>query len=145
MATHKKRISRRKLVATVAIAVGAALTPMAVNAATVANDATGGGKQSAVRALERAAHPLRSTEPGGNTADLQALTSMIGNAKVVGLGEATHGSHEFFTMKERIFRHLVEKKGFTTFSLEMSWSSGLQIDEYLQTGKETSGKSPRRN
>ncbi|MET9465951.1 erythromycin esterase family protein [Streptomyces sp. NPDC006544] len=135
MATHKKRISRRKLLATVAIAVGAALTPMAVNAATVDKDATGGGKQSAVRALERAAHPLRSTEPGGNTADLQALTSMVGNAKVVGLGEATHGSHEFFTMKERIFRHLVEKKGFTTFSLEMSWSSGLQIDEYLQTGK----------
>ncbi|WP_323179621.1 erythromycin esterase family protein [Streptomyces sp. NBC_00654] len=91
--------------------------------------------QNTVRALERAAHPLRSTEPGGSTADLRALTSMIGDAKVVGLGEATHGSHEFFTMKERIFRQLVEKKGFTTFSLEMSWSSGLQIDEYLQTGK----------
>ncbi|WP_323185822.1 MULTISPECIES: erythromycin esterase family protein [unclassified Streptomyces] len=92
-------------------------------------------KQNVVRALERAAHPLRSTEPGGNTADLRALDSMIGDATVVGLGEATHGSHEFFTMKERVFRHLVEKKGFTTFSLEMSWSSGLQINEYLQTGK----------
>lgn len=60
---------------------------------------------------------------------------MIGDAKVVGLGEATHGSHEFFTMKERVFRHLVEKKGFTTFALELSWSAGLQIDDYLQTGK----------
>ncbi|KWT62343.1 erythromycin esterase [Streptomyces albus subsp. albus] len=60
---------------------------------------------------------------------------MIGNAKMVGLGEATHGSHEFFTMKERLFRHLVEEKGFTTFALELSWSAGLEIDEYLQTGK----------
>lgn len=68
------------------------------------------GNQSPVRALEQAAHPLRSTGPGRNTADLRALSAMIGNAKVVGLGEATHGSHEFFTMKERLFRHLVEEK-----------------------------------
>ncbi|MGY5132034.1 erythromycin esterase family protein [Streptomyces nigrescens] len=54
---------------------------------------------------------------------------------MVGLGEATHGSHEFFTMKERVFRYLVEEKGFTTFALELSWSAGLQIDDYLQTGK----------
>ncbi|MFJ6355209.1 MULTISPECIES: erythromycin esterase family protein [unclassified Streptomyces] len=59
---------------------------------------------------------------------------MVGATKVVGLGEATHGSHEFFAMKERVFRHLVEDKGFTTFALEMSWSAGLRIDEYLQGG-----------
>ncbi|MFI5829279.1 erythromycin esterase family protein [Streptomyces sp. NPDC051578] len=60
---------------------------------------------------------------------------MIADATVVGLGEATHGSHAFFTIKERVFRHLVEKKGFTTFALELSWSAGLRIDDYLQTGK----------
>uniref|UniRef100_UPI0004BF1869 erythromycin esterase family protein n=1 Tax=Streptomyces flavochromogenes TaxID=68199 RepID=UPI0004BF1869 len=87
-----------------------------------------------VRSLERAAHPLRSTEPGGRTGDLRALSAMVGGAKVVGLGEATHGSHEFFAMKERVFRHLVEERGFTTFALEMSWSAGLRIDEYLQGG-----------
>ncbi|MFH8439328.1 erythromycin esterase family protein [Streptomyces sp. NPDC018007] len=135
MATHKKRISRRVLLATAAIAAGALLTPAAVNAATADKSPAGGEARSEVRALESAAHPLRSTEPGGSTADLRALSSMIGNAKVVGLGEATHGSHEFFTMKERVFRHLVEKKGFTTFSLEMGWASGLQVEEYLQSGK----------
>ncbi|MFF8293290.1 erythromycin esterase family protein [Streptomyces sp. NPDC016309] len=80
------------------------------------------------------AHPLRSTAPSGGTTDLRALGAMIGDARVVGLGEATHGSHEFFTMKERVFRYLVEEKGFTTFSLEMSWSAGLEIDDYLQGG-----------
>ncbi|MFI8434452.1 erythromycin esterase family protein [Streptomyces sp. NPDC079020] len=132
MDRRRKRISRRGLAATAVVAMGAALVPVAVQAAP-ADRAE--GERNAVRALERAAHPLRSTEPGGGTADLRALASMIGDAEVVGLGEATHGSHEFFTMKQRVFRYLVEKKGFTTFSLEMSWSSGLQIDEYLQTGK----------
>lgn len=59
---------------------------------------------------------------------------MIGDATVVGLGEATHGSHEFFAMKQRVFSHLVEEKGFTTFALEMSWTAGPRIDEYLQGG-----------
>ncbi|MFC4910182.1 erythromycin esterase family protein [Actinomadura gamaensis] len=89
---------------------------------------------AALRALERAAHQLRSTEPGGGTSDLRALDAMIGDAEVVGLGEATHGSHEFFAMKQRVFRHLVEEKGFTTFALELSWTAGLRIDEYVQGG-----------
>ncbi|WP_264203326.1 erythromycin esterase family protein [Streptomyces bambusae] len=59
---------------------------------------------------------------------------MVEKAEVVGLGEATHGSHGFFAMKERVFRHLVEERGFTTFALEMSWSAGLRIDEYLRGG-----------
>ncbi|MGW2227745.1 erythromycin esterase family protein [Streptomyces formicae] len=85
-----------------------------------------------VAAIERAAHPLRSTDPGGNTEDLRALGRMVGGASVVGLGEATHGSHEFFTMKERVFRHLVKEKGFTTFAQEMSWTTGLRFDAYVR-------------
>ncbi|MEU7984682.1 erythromycin esterase family protein [Streptosporangium canum] len=132
MAMDRKRVSRRRLPATAVIVMGAVLAPVTAQAALAD---TVGGKQNPVHALERAAHPLRSTEPGRNTADLRALGVMIGDAKVVGLGEATHGSHEFFTMKERVFRYLVEEKGFTTFALELSWSAGLQIDDYLQTGK----------
>ncbi|MFI6394331.1 erythromycin esterase family protein [Nonomuraea sp. NPDC050540] len=123
-----ERIGRTGLLA--AIVAGAVLAPAAAAVAV-----TPGGGQDPVRALERAAHPLRSTEPGGHTADLRALGASIGDAKVVGLGEATHGSHEFFTMKERVFRHLVEKKGFRTFALEVSWPAGLEIDDYLRTGE----------
>ncbi|MFI9552021.1 erythromycin esterase family protein [Nonomuraea endophytica] len=123
-----KRIGRTGLMAV--IAAGAVLAPTAAVAAV-----TPGGGQDPVRALERAAHPLRSTEPGRRTADLRALGAIIGDAKVVGLGEATHGSHEFFAMKERVFRYLVEKKGFRTFALELSWSAGLEIDDYLRTGE----------
>ncbi|WP_282795463.1 erythromycin esterase family protein [Streptomyces sp. CC224B] len=87
-----------------------------------------------VRALERVAHPLRSTGPEGATTDLRPLAAMAGGATVVGLGEATHGSHEFFTMKHRVFRHLVEEKGFTTFAQEVSWTTGLRFDAYVRGG-----------
>ncbi|GAA3388303.1 erythromycin esterase family protein [Streptomyces roseoviridis] len=130
------------VIAATAVAVTAASTAPVARAAGAARaasavadgSAAAGREQAVVRALERTAHPLRSTEPGGRTADLRALGSMLGDAKVVGLGEATHGSHEFFTMKERVFRYLVEERGFTAFALEMSWSAGLRIDEYVQGG-----------
>ncbi|MFG2394647.1 erythromycin esterase family protein [Streptomyces lavendulae] len=150
MTAHDRVIGRRRLLlaATAGLATTALLAPAA--AAAPAPTGTTGQQAEALRALERAAHPLRSTEPGGNTADLRALDAMIGEARVVGLGEATHGSHEFFAMKQRVFSHLVEEKGFTTFALEMSWTAGLRIDEYLQGGpgdarriaKETLAGSP---
>ncbi|MEU0631343.1 erythromycin esterase family protein [Streptomyces sp. NPDC005989] len=136
MTAHHQAIGRRRLLAaTAGLAATNLLAPKASAATnTLAATGTKGQQAEALRALESAAQPLRSTEPGGNTTDLRALDAMIGDAKVVGLGEATHGSHEFFAMKQRVFSHLVEEKGFTTFALEMSWTAGLRIDEYLQGG-----------
>lgn len=88
-----------------------------------------------VEALDRAALPLRTVEPGGDTGDLRPLDRMIGAARVVGLGEATHSSHEFFALKDRVLRHLVEEKGFRTFALEAPWSTGLRLDDYVLHGK----------
>ncbi|MFD3517620.1 erythromycin esterase family protein [Streptomyces sp. NPDC058657] len=142
MTVRRQAMGRRTLLAVTAGAAATALLAPAAHAAPIRAPArpapTGGpaknGRAAAVRALERAAHSLRSTDPGGRTTDLRALGAMIGDAEIVGLGEATHGSHEFFTMKERVFRYLVEEKRFTTFALEMSWTAGLRIDEYLQGG-----------
>ncbi|MFE5714398.1 erythromycin esterase family protein [Streptomyces sp. NPDC056501] len=78
------------------------------------------------RELARSAHPLT---------DLRPLDRMIGSAKVVGIGEATHSSGDFFAAKHRIFEHLVEKRGFTTFALEANWSTGLLVDEWVRTGR----------
>ncbi|MET3985714.1 erythromycin esterase family protein [Streptomyces sp. PvR034] len=139
MTTHHQAIGRRRLLAvTAGVAATALLAPRASAATSPpgppASAAARERQAAGLRALEHAAHPLRSTEPGGNTTDLRALDAMIGDAKVVGLGEATHGSHEFFAMKQRVFSHLVEERGFTTFALEVSWTAGLRIDEYVQGG-----------
>ncbi|MEU8513964.1 erythromycin esterase family protein [Kitasatospora sp. NPDC048722] len=125
-------IGRRSLLRAAA-AAGAGAMAMAVPATATA--ARAGEEQEPVRAaLLRASRPLRSTVPGTDPSDLRAFGAMVGDARVVGLGEATHGSHEFFAMKERVFRYLVEEKGFTAFALEMSWPAGLLIDEFVQGG-----------
>jgi erythromycin esterase len=87
-----------------------------------------------IAALGRDAHALRTTEPYGGLRDLRPLGAMVADATVVGLGEATHSSREFFTMKHRVFRYLVEEKGFTTFSLETGWSGGVRLNEYVRHG-----------
>ncbi|KNB50673.1 erythromycin esterase family protein [Streptomyces caatingaensis] len=88
-----------------------------------------------VRAVERAAHPLRSTDPSAPDDDLRALDRMIGDARVVGIGEATHNSRDFFTLKQRAFRHLVRDRGFRTYALEAPWSTGLRLNDYVLHGK----------
>ncbi|MFI8305020.1 hypothetical protein ACIF80_16475 [Streptomyces sp. NPDC085927] len=88
-----------------------------------------------VRAIERSAHTLRSVEPEGSLRDLDALGRMVKGADVVGLGEATHGSRDFFRMKHRLFRYLVEEKGLRALSLELPWSSGVRIDDYVVNGE----------
>ena len=84
--------------------------------------------------IRQNAHPLQTTEPGEANADLQPLKQMVGDAAIVGLGEANHGTHEFFTMKQRIFEFLVEQMGFTTLAFENGWDASRQIDNYILTG-----------
>ncbi|MEU8118372.1 erythromycin esterase family protein [Spirillospora sp. NPDC049024] len=92
-------------------------------------------EEAVVRALDRGAHPLLTTEPDHETRDLRALGRMIGETPVVGLGEATHGTHQFFAFKHRVFEYLVKEKGFTTFMLELNWGTGLRLNEYVLRGK----------
>ena len=95
-----------------------------------------GAQRSAVTAqLKIVAWPIRSTVPGASLLDLAPLESAIGPARVVAMGEATHGTSEFFSLKDRIFRLLATKMGFTVFAMETPWISGLAIDKYITTGQ----------
>jgi erythromycin esterase len=123
--------------ALLALALSAAGTnaAAAAGAASVAQPvAAHGDAGDPVAALGRDAHALRSTDPDGDLRDLRPLGAMVADAEVVGLGEATHSSREFFTMKHRVLRYLVEEKGFTTFALETGWSGGVRLNEYVRHG-----------
>ncbi|BCL28181.1 erythromycin esterase family protein [Streptomyces aurantiacus] len=134
-------MTRRKAVIVPAVLLSlGALAGVAV--ATPAMGTTGNTTQtlppstpSVVDAIERSAHTLRGTDPEGSLRDLDALGRMVKGAEVVGLGEATHGSRDFFRMKHRVFRYLVEEKGFRSFSLELPWSSGVRVNDYVLHGK----------
>ncbi|WP_116951674.1 erythromycin esterase family protein [Jiangella endophytica] len=130
MVRHDKTtMKRRTFLGAVAVAGSALATGLAGGTQTAsAGDAV-------VAALDRHGHRLRSTEPHGDLDDLRPFGRLIGDAVVVGLGEATHNSREFFTMKHRVFRYLVRTRGFRTFSQEVHAAAGLRIDDYVVSGK----------
>ncbi len=66
------------------------------------------------------------------SADLEPLLNRIGDARVVLLGEATHGTSEFYRMRERISRELIERKGFTFIAIEGDWPDAARIDHYVR-------------
>ncbi len=84
--------------------------------------------------LRENAVEFRTAEPGGDYADLMPLEQIIGNARVVALGEATHGTREFFQMKHRILEFLVREMGFTTFGIEATWAEANRVNDYVHTG-----------
>ncbi|HYH05801.1 MAG TPA: erythromycin esterase family protein [Thermoanaerobaculia bacterium] len=66
--------------------------------------------------------------------DLAPLANTLRDARVVGLGEATHGSHEIFTVKQRLIEHLVTKLGFRMIAFEGTASGAAAINAYIQGG-----------
>jgi erythromycin esterase len=85
--------------------------------------------------LREHAIPFDTTDPNSDFADLMPLKKLIGDARIVALGEATHGTHEFFEMKDRMLRFLVEEMGFNTFAIESNWPEANLVNDYVQTGK----------
>jgi erythromycin esterase len=77
---------------------------------------------------------LRGTNPALSGTDLGALESATGSAHIIGVGEATHGTHEFFEMKHRLLRDFVTKLGVTAFAIEATLPEAFELDTYVRTG-----------
>jgi Erythromycin esterase len=60
--------------------------------------------------------------------------AIVGDADVVGLGQS-NGSHDQFTVKQRMVRLLVERAGFRTVAFEDDFASGVSIDRHVVTGE----------
>ena len=65
-------------------------------------------------------------------ANLAPLLDRIGNARVVLIGEASHGTSEFYRMRARITRELIEKKQFSFVAIEGDWPDAARIDHYVR-------------
>ena len=85
-------------------------------------------EETLVRNLADAAESFPSIE----TADLNPLMERIGSARIVLLGEATHGTSEFYRMRERITRDLIIKKGFRFVAIEADWPDAARVDHYVR-------------
>jgi erythromycin esterase len=78
---------------------------------------------------------LDTVEAGRGFADMQALKGVIGKTRLVSLGEATHGTREFFQLKHRMLEFLVNEMGFNIFAIEATMPESFDINEYVMTGK----------
>src|SRR5215471_2254556 len=75
--------------------------------------------------LKANAIALGSVQPDAGFADMAPLKAHLLNARIVAMGEATHGTREFQQLKIRMFRFLVEQLGFTVFGIEANWPESL--------------------
>lgn len=77
-----------------------------------------------------------------DSADLDSLLERIGDSRVVLLGEATHGTAEFYDMRSRITRELIEKKGFTIIAVEADWPDATSINHFAQGANRGASHDP---
>ncbi|HMK87600.1 MAG TPA: protein-L-isoaspartate(D-aspartate) O-methyltransferase [Steroidobacteraceae bacterium] len=83
---------------------------------------------SLAEAVASSSEPFSEIE----SADLAALLQRVGEARIVLLGEATHGTSEFYRMRGRISRALIEKKGFSFVAIEGDWPDAARIDHFVR-------------
>jgi erythromycin esterase-like protein len=78
-------------------------------------------------AVRAAAIPLLDTD-----ADLDPLVELIGDARFVLLGEASHGTHEFYATRAAITRRLVAEHGFDAVAVEGDWPDSDRVNRYVR-------------
>lgn len=83
-------------------------------------------------ALAKAIAEACETFDSIESADLGPLLDRIGDARVVLLGEASHGTSEFYRMRERISKELIAQKGFGFVAIEGDWPDVAQLDHHVR-------------
>lgn len=64
--------------------------------------------------------------------DYAPLLFRVGDARVVLIGEASHGTHDFYRERARITRHLVEERGFSAVAIEGDWPHALRVSRWVR-------------
>lgn len=77
-------------------------------------------------------YPLQSA------ADLDILLQEIGNARVVMLGEASHGTHEYYEWRAALSKRLIQEKGFTIKTVEGEWADSYRVNQFIKGGPKDS-------
>ena len=87
--------------------------------------------RATIAAVRAAARPLI-----GAPADFDALLALAGDARFVLLGEASHGTHDFYRVRGEITKRLIREKGFNAVAVEADWPDAYRVNRYVR------GRSP---
>ncbi len=87
---------------------------------------TGLLKDRMIEAVVKAARPV-----SGVAEDYDSLLNLIGDRRIVLIGEASHGTHEFYRERARITRRLIDELGFTVVAVEGDWPDAYRVNRYV--------------
>jgi erythromycin esterase-like protein len=76
--------------------------------------------------ITRHGHPIT-----GEHADYDALVELVGDRRFVLIGEASHGTHEFYDERARITRRLIDECGFSAVAVEADWPDAYRVNRYV--------------
>lgn len=68
----------------------------------------------------------------GYTNELNNLLDLIGDASFVLIGEASHGTHEYYQTRAQITKRLIEEKGFNAIAVEADWPDAWRVNRYVK-------------
>lgn len=68
----------------------------------------------------------------GAATDYDALLDLIGDSRFVLLGEASHGTHEFYKERAQITKRLIAEKAFTAVAVEADWPDACRVNQYVR-------------
>ncbi|GLW11264.1 hypothetical protein Misp01_63920 [Microtetraspora sp. NBRC 13810] len=94
-----------------------------------------GTNAPADRLTGAAVFPLRTLDPAGPLDDLGWLDEAIGDARVVAIGESAHYNREFFQLRHRLLRYLVERHGFGAYAMETGFVEGRAVRDWVEGGE----------
>ncbi|WP_316751941.1 erythromycin esterase family protein [Pedobacter gandavensis] len=93
-----------------------------------------------VNAINEQLIPLKTVSDELDFMDFAPLNAILKDKQVIALGEATHGTHEFFLYKQRMLAYLVKQQGVKTIVLEADFSGSQVMNDYLINGKGTAAQ-----
>jgi protein-L-isoaspartate(D-aspartate) O-methyltransferase len=89
---------------------------------------------SLAKLIREAAEPIGDLSSGS----LDALVERVGDARLVLLGEATHGTSEFYRTRAELTKALIQRRGFDFVAVEADWPDAARIDDYVLGGQRRS-------
>ncbi|MET9343013.1 erythromycin esterase family protein [Nonomuraea sp. NPDC003804] len=92
------------------------------------------------RLSDEAVLGLRTLDPAEPLDDLAWLDEAIGDARVVAIGESAHYNREFYELRHRLLRYLVERHSFGAYAMETGFTEGWQVDAWIRGGGERLGQ-----
>ncbi len=122
-----RQVRHARMVAALGLVAGCAFPGESQTGDAAAGSRTATTPGAVRTALRAEARPLK-----GADGDFDALMPLIRDARFVLIGEATHGTHEFYRDRARITQRLIAEKGFTGVAIEGDWPDAERVDRYVR-------------